>query len=142
MKTEFSQHWKSSVQPRKQRKYRFTAPLHVKQKMVHVHLVRELRQKYGRRNVQARKGDKVIILRGRFRKREGKVERIDLKRSHIFVSSIEQIKKDGTKIPLALHPSSLMIKELDLTDKRRQEVLSMKKSQSPKHSCAANIVSK
>ena len=47
------------------------------------------------------------------------------------IESIEQIKKDGTKIPLALHPSSLMIKELDLTDKRRQEVLSMKKSQSP-----------
>jgi len=120
---KFSTAWKKSEHPGKQRKYRYNAPLHVRQKLVHVHLCAELRKKYGTRNVQVRVGDKVKILRGQFVKKEGKVERVNLKRERIYVSGAENIKKDGTKLPAQLHPSNLMIIDLNLEDKKRKQKL-------------------
>ena len=124
----FSTSWKSSTQPRKQHKYIHHAPLHTKQKSVHVHLSPELRKKYHFRNVQVRKGDKVKLLRGQFAKKEGKVDIVDLKWGKLFVTGIEQIKKDGTKRPYPLHPHNLMILELDLGDKYRKAKLESKSS--------------
>lgn len=123
---KFSPAWKKSRQPRKQRKYLHRAPLHLRQKLFHVHLSPELRKKYGFRNVLVRKGDKVRILRGQFSKKEGRIDRLNLKRGLIFVSGIEVIKKDGTKIPFALKPSHLMITELGLEDKLRRSKLESK----------------
>lgn len=123
---KFSTTWKSSKKPRKQRKYRISAPLHIKQKFLHSHLSKDLRKKYGIRSIGLRKGDKVKILRGNFKKHEGKVEKIDLKRTSIFVSGIESTKRDGTKKLLALQPSNLMITELNLDDKLRQKVFESK----------------
>ncbi len=120
---DFSKTWKSSKKPRKQRKYRLFAPIHTKQKFVHSHLSKELRKKYGKRNIGLRKGDKVKVIRGNFRKYEGKVENIDLNGTRIFVSGIEITKRDGTKKLLALHPSNLMVTELNLDDRFRQKAL-------------------
>ncbi|MEK6939871.1 MAG: 50S ribosomal protein L24 [Nanoarchaeota archaeon] len=117
---KFSTSWKGSTQRRKQRKYRYNAPLHVRQKLVHVHLSKELRQKQGTRAMQVRKGDKVKVLRGKFRKQEGKVERVILKRERVFVTGIEYTKKNGTKVPVPFQPSNLMIVALDMADKRRK----------------------
>lgn len=119
----FSPAWKSSSQPRKQRKYRYNAPLHIKQKLVHVHLSSALRQKYGTRHVQVRKNDKVRVLRGQYKMREGKVERVDLKRERIYITGMEVIKKDGSKVMVPLNPSNLMVLDLDLGDKKRKEKL-------------------
>src|SRR3989344_3542838 len=117
---KFSTSWKRSTQPRKQRKFRYNAPLHVRQKLVHVHLSKDLRQKHGTRVMQVRKGDKVKVLRGKFKKQEGKVERVELKRERLFVNGMEYTKKNGTKVPVPLRPSNLMIVVLDMTDKRRK----------------------
>ena len=122
----FSKTWKSSKKPRKQRKYRLSAPLHIKQKFTHVHLSKELRKKHGKRSISLRKGDKVKVICGDYRKHEGKIERIDLKKTLAFVSGIEVTKRDGTKILLGLHPSNLMITELNLDDKLRQKALGRK----------------
>lgn len=122
----FSKTWKSSKKPAKQRKYRASAPLHVKQKFFRSHLSKELRKKYGKRSIGLRKGDKVKIITGNFKKHEGKIEMIDLKKTRVFVSSIEITKKDGTKKLLPLHPSNLMVTELNLDDKFRQEILERK----------------
>ena len=119
-KKKFSTSWKASSQPRKQRKYRYNAPLHVRQKLVHVHLSKELRQKQGSRAMQVRKGDKVKVLRGKFRRQEGKVERVELKRERLFVTGMDYTKKNGTKILVPLRPSNLMIVALDMADKRRK----------------------
>ena len=119
----FSKTWKSSKKPRKQRKYRLSAPLHIKHKFMHSHLSKELRKKYGKRNTGMRKGDRVKVMRGQFKNHEGKVENIDFKKTMVFVSGIEITKKDGTKKLLTLHPSNLIITELNLDDKLRQKVL-------------------
>ncbi|MEK6938880.1 MAG: 50S ribosomal protein L24 [Nanoarchaeota archaeon] len=125
---KFSTAWNGSVNPGKQRLYRYNAPLHIQQKFMHTHLSKELRQKYGVRNLQLRVGDKIKILRGQFAKKEGKVERVILKRERVIVTGIENIKKDGTKLPFPLHPSNLIILDLNLEDKKRKNKLSSDKS--------------
>ena len=126
MKKEFSITWGASKKPRKQRKFRLNAPLHVKQRFVHSHLSKDLKKKYGKRSVGLRKGDKVKVLRGQFKKHEGKIELIDLKGTLVFVSGVEITKRDGAKKLLAIHPSNLMITDLNLDDKFRQKILERK----------------
>ncbi|MBS3098181.1 50S ribosomal protein L24 [Candidatus Woesearchaeota archaeon] len=126
MKKEFSINWKRSKIPKKQRKYRYMAPLHIKQKFLHVHLSKELKKKYNRRNLGLKKGDKVKMVRGQFKKQMGKVDRIDLKRTKVYISGIEIIKKDGSKTNYPIDPSNLVITELNLDDKMRQKILDRK----------------
>ena len=123
---EFSKAWKSSKNPGKQRKYRIKSPLHIKRKLLSAHLSKELRKRYGKRNIVLRKGDKVKVLSGQFKKYENKVEIINITKSRIFVNGIEVTKKDGSKKQVAIHPSNLMITELNLDDKLRMKILERK----------------
>ncbi len=126
MKKEFSTSWKSSSKPRKQRKYALKAPLHLKRKLVSSHLAESLRSKYKIRSLPLRKGDTVKIMRGQFKKKTGKVARVDLKQTRIYIEGIEMIKKDGSKIPYPIHPSNLLIENLVLEDKQRKELVERK----------------
>ncbi|MFH8080629.1 MAG: 50S ribosomal protein L24 [Candidatus Aenigmatarchaeota archaeon] len=106
---KWSSKWKASKNPRKQRKYRYNAPLHVKRKFLSVHLSRELRKKYGKRAIPVRKGDEVIVLRGKYKKMTGKVSKVDIKECKVYVEGITRKKVAGTEIPVKLEPSNLMI---------------------------------
>ena len=118
MKATFTKSWKASTQPRKQRKYRHNAPLHIAGQFLAAHLSKELHGKHGVRSLRVREGDKVRILRGQHKDKEGKIERVDLKNGKIYVAKIEQLRKDGGKAPFPLEPSNLLLVEL-VTDKRR-----------------------
>jgi len=126
MKTKFSKSWKSSKQRRKQRKYILNAPLNIKHKFLSAHLSKDLIKKYKKRSLPVRKGDKVKILRGQFKGKEGKIEKISTKKTRVFVSGIEIIKIDGTKTNYSIHPSNLLILELNLDDKIRKQILERK----------------
>ena len=126
MKTKFSSSWKKSKQPRKQRKYRYNAPLHVKQKFVSTHLSKELRKKYKKRNVNLRKGDSVKVMRGQFKNKFGKVDEVDVKKTSVYVEGIETVKRDGTKSRYPIHPSNLIITEVNLDDKMRNKIIGRK----------------
>ncbi len=119
MKKTFSKNWNKSVQPRKQRKYLANAPLHTRQSIMKSNLSKELRKKYGVRNVSVRKGDTVLVMRGMFKKRTGKVEKVDRKKYKIFIEGLKLEKKDGTKISYGIHYSNVQIIELDSSDKKR-----------------------
>jgi len=121
MKTKFSSSWIRSKQPRKQRKYRYNAPLHIKQKFVSAHLSKDLREKYKRRSINLRKGDSVKVMRGQFRNKTGKIDEVNLKRTKVYVSGIEIAKRDGTKARYPLNPSNLVITEVDINDKMRNK---------------------
>ena len=136
VKNSFATTWKSSIQPRKQRKYAYNAPLHIKQNMVSSHLSPELRKKYGFRNVQLKKGDKVRVMNGQYSKKEAKVDRIDLKRERVYLTGVEVVKKDGTKLPLTFIASNLMIIELNLADKKRKQKLEQKNKEPAKKETA------
>ena len=132
VKNSFATTWKSSTQPRKQRKYVYNAPLHIKQKMVSSHLSPELRTKYGFRNVPVRKGDKVRVMKGQHVKKEAKIDSVDLKRGRVYLTGVEVVKKDGTKLPIKFIPSNLMIIELNLVDKKRKQKLEQKNKEPAK----------
>lgn len=123
---KWSSSWKGSKKPKKQRKYRSNSPLHMKQKLMGCHLSPELRKKYGVRAAQLRKGDKVRVLRGSFKKKTGKVEEVVLKDLRVSIGGIEINKKDGSKVKPYFQPSNLMIIEIDISDKRREEKLKKK----------------
>ena len=126
MKRIWSKHWNASKRPNKQRKYRFNAPLHIQHAFLGAHLSPELRKKYGMRNTPLRKGDKVKILRGQYKKKTGKITKILLKKQKIYIEGIEIVKKDGNKSFVPLRSSQLMITELELGDKLRREKLEKK----------------
>jgi large subunit ribosomal protein L24 len=119
MKRKFSTHWKASSQPRKQRKYRANAPLHIKRKLLNVNLSKELRKKYSRRNIPVRKGDEIKIMRGKFKNKNGKIISIDTKNSKIKIENIMVKKRDGSKVNVKIHPSNLQIITLNTDDKKR-----------------------
>ena len=123
MKSSFATTWKSSVQPRKQRKYLYNAPAHIKSKFLGARLSKELQEKYSTRTMRVRTGDKVKVVRGTYKGKEGKVESVDVVKTRIFITKIDQPKPDGTKRLLPIHPSNVIITELDLSDKKRKAKL-------------------
>ena len=119
----FSKSWKSSKKPSKQRKYRRNAPLHLKQKMMKSPLSPALRKKHTRRSFMPKVGDKIKVLRGQFKGKEGAVKTVDLKELKLTVSGIEQSKRDGTKVFPKLDPSNVQIVDLKLEDKKRKRAM-------------------
>ncbi len=103
----------NSVQGRKQRKYRYTAPNHLRRKMVFVHIGKELRAKLGtsRRSIQPHKGDKVKILRGDHRGHIGKIFEVDRSTLKIYVEGANSRTAKGVEKLVALDPSNLVILE-------------------------------
>ncbi len=119
MKSEFNKSWVSSKQPRKQVKFRANAPNHIRRKFMSTSLDKPLREKYGTRNIEVRKGDDVKIMRGKFAKKQGKVGIVDVKNTRIQVDGVQRTKSGGEKLETWFHPSNVKIILLDTSDNRR-----------------------
>jgi len=119
MKKQFSKYWNSSKQPRKQRKYRANAPLHIKRKLMSANLSKTLRERHSRRTISLRKGDVVRIMRGSFKGKKGKITKVDLTYTRVIIEGMQRSKKDGTKVNVSFRPSNLQIQELNLEDRKR-----------------------
>jgi len=124
MKKKFSKHWKASKQPRKQRKYRYNSPLHLRKKFLNINLSKELRKLKKKRNIQVKKGDVVKIMRGKFKGKTGKIIEVDIKKSKVIIEGIQIKKKDGSKVNVRMQPSNLQIIELsDRTKIEKKQVI-------------------
>jgi len=119
MKKKFSTKWVGSKLPRKQRKYRANALLHLRKKFVSVNLSKELRKKYEKRNVPIKLGDTVKILRGKFKGKSGKITHVLLKVSKVTIEGIQTTKQDGSKVNVKLQPSNLQITALNTEGGKR-----------------------
>ncbi|MBI4019986.1 MAG: 50S ribosomal protein L24 [Candidatus Aenigmarchaeota archaeon] len=126
MKSEFSTKWKASKQPRKQRKYRHNAPLHIRHRFLSAHLSRELAKRFRRKSIPVRKGDEVEVMRGEFRKFRGNVERVDMGRGRVYVEGVKIKKADGSEVLRAIDASNVRLTKLNLGDKYRQRMLERK----------------
>ena len=126
MKQEFSTHWRSSVQRRKQHKYIHNAPLHLRHKFLSANLSKDLRKKHGKRNLPLKTGDEVLVMRGSFRKKKAKVTSVNLKNLKVYLEGMQRTKRDGTKVNVPFHASSLQIQSLSLDDKERSVALARK----------------
>lgn len=126
MKKQFSPAWLQSKQPRKQRKYRYNAPLHLRQKMLSAHLDKALHSEYKRRSMRIAAGDEVVVVRGEHQKKRGKVSEVNLKKLKIYVDGVTRKKISGQDVQIALDPSNVVITKLDMDDKKRLKAVRRK----------------
>lgn len=112
--------------PRKRRKFLREAPLHKRRKMISATLSKELREKYKRRNLPVRKGDKVKVMRGESKGKIGEVMRVDTKKYKVYIDGITIKKASGEEVPKPIHPSNVMITSLYIEDSKRRAVFERK----------------
>jgi large subunit ribosomal protein L24 len=108
-----------SKQPRKQRKARYTAALHIRQKYMGARLSEGLSKEYGTRSAAVIKGDTVKVMRGDFKGTEGKVQTVSLRDGTISVVGVFSTKVDGTEVPRPIYASNVLITKLETKDGRR-----------------------
>ena len=118
--------------PRKQRKRLYSAPAHLRHKLMAAPLSPSLAASKKVKSLPVRKGDTVNIVRGDHIGFEGKINRVDLKRYRIFIEGLTREKVDGTNIFVSVHPSKVVIRNLKLDDKWRKVVVERKKPLEPK----------
>lgn len=96
--------------------------MHSRHKFLSAHLGPELREKYRTRSLPVRKGDRVRILSGDFKKLEGEVIEVDTKRRFVQVKGAVVTKADGTEVPTMIRPSNVMLLKL-AEDRERTQIL-------------------
>lgn len=105
----------------------FNAPAHLRHRLMGAPLSNELAASKGAKTLPVRKGDTIRIKRGDNKGFEGKVSRVDLKEYRIYIEGLTREKVDGTNIFIPVHPSKVEIRNLNLDDDWRKDVLRRKK---------------
>jgi len=119
---------KRVTKPTKQRKRLYDAPAHMRHKLLAAHLSSQLRASHGVKNLPVRSGDTIRVVRGDHKGVEGKITRVNMKKYRIYVDGLTREKVDGTTISVPIHPSKVMIVNLNLDDKWRKKILERKKT--------------
>ncbi len=123
-----------SSKPRNQRFFRYNAPMHERQKFVHAHVDKQLREKLQlkRRAVQLARGDTIKIMSGGKRGQSGKVTMINMKTGKIYIDSIKKKNAKGKEFNVPISCSNVYITDLNLSDKVRADKLKLKYQPAPK----------
>ncbi len=116
---------KKSIQPKKQRNARRDAPMHTRKKLMHANIASALKTKLGTklRNILVKKGDKVKITTGSFKKKEGKVLSADYSKLKVFVEGVSRLNARGQQKLIPFDPSNIQIIDGDFTTKDRKAIL-------------------
>ena len=107
---------------RKSRKAHFGSHSEARRVLMSANLSKELQARYGVRSMPIRKDDEVVISRGMYKTREGKVTSCFRKKFVVHVERITREKANGATVPVGLQASSLTITKLKM-DKDRKAVL-------------------
>jgi ribosomal protein uL24 len=91
----------------------------------------ELVQEHRVHTMVVHNGDTVAILRGNFQDVEGKVSKVDRQRGYIYIEGVTREKADGSTRQVPIHSSKVVIRRLDLDDKRRKEILQRRAASLP-----------
>ncbi len=118
---------KPTKKPSKQRKMLYQAPDHKRYKFFAAPLSSALATSHKVKTLPVRSGDTVRVTRGDHKGLEGKVTQIDRRKYRIYIEGLTREKVDGTAIPVAVHPSKVVITNLALDDKWRKKILERKK---------------
>merc|ERR1712151_1288849 len=94
-------------------------------------LSKDLRTKYNVRSLPIRRDDEVMICRGHYHDREGKVTQVYRKKWRIHIERVTRDKANGQTVPIGIHPSKVMITKIKL-DKDRKALLDRKNRSSTK----------
>jgi large subunit ribosomal protein L26e len=88
-------------------------------------LSKELREKHNTRAIPVRKDDEVMVVRGTYKGREGKVVQVYRKKWVIHIDRVSREKVNGATAPIGISPSKVVITNLKL-DKSRVAILDRK----------------
>merc|ERR1712170_152668 len=112
-----------SASAKKQRKRHFTAPSHIRRKLMTAPLSKDLRSKYGIKNIPIRKDDEVQVVRGHYKGQQvGKVVQCYRKKFCIYIERIQREKANGASVYVGIHPSKVSIVKLKM-DKDRKLII-------------------
>ncbi len=111
-----------SAKARRQREFRYNAPLHLRQHFVHAHVSKELKAKLGLklRSIRVAAGDTVKVVRGKYKGKTGKVSSVDLKTSSIYLDNIKVKNARGKEHNIPIRCNNAYITDLNLSDKSRE----------------------
>ncbi len=98
-----------SIQTRKQRKARYAASLHQRQKFVRAPLSKTLAKSLNAKRLMVKKGDTVKVMVGDNKGKTGVVDSVNLKLEKVYVNGVERVKKDGNKVLIPINPSNVRI---------------------------------
>merc|ERR1712238_428244 len=107
------------------RKAHFGSHSEARRKIMSSNLSKELQARHGVRSMPIRKDDEVVITRGMYKTREGKVTCCFRKKFVVYVERITREKVNGTSVPVGIPASSLTITKLKM-DKDRKSALERK----------------
>jgi len=99
----------------------------VKSRQLASHLSKELRKKYTKRSIRVIEGDTIRVLRGEFRGVTGKVTKVSSQKNGVSIEGVKKEKLKGGNLDVFIHPSNLVITDLNTEDKWRQNKLEGKK---------------
>lgn len=112
---------------RKNRKRHFSAPSHIRRRLMSAPLSKELKQKYNVRSMAIRKDDEVQVsdimkyfqnkqlklfiiqvIRGHYKGNQvGKVVQVYRKKFVVYIERIQREKANGTNVCVGIHPSKV-----------------------------------
>jgi large subunit ribosomal protein L24 len=128
----WSKSWVKSKSRRKQRLYRYRAPLHVRRKFLRAMVSKSLSEKFGVKTLTVKKGDGVKVMRGNFRGISGEVVEVDYKNLKVYIDSVKRKKVSGAEYLVPIDPSKVMITKLNLEDEKRSKKLLEEKKEPEK----------
>jgi large subunit ribosomal protein L24 len=96
---------------------------HELDKMLGAALADELRDQYKKSTMRVIKGDSVMVVRGEYKGRGGKVEDVDTERGTLHIEGMQREKIRGGQVKVPIHSSNVKITALNLQDKRRSNKL-------------------
>merc|ERR1711931_58663 len=110
-----------SSQSRKSRKAHFTAPSHIRRKIMSAALSKELKARYNVKSMPICKEDEVKIVRGKFRgDQTNKVMTVYRKKYIIQLERIVREKANGQSVHIGIAPSNVIITKMKLTQSRKK----------------------
>ena len=101
-------------------------------KLLCSHLSKDLRQKYHKRSVRITEGDTVKVLRGEFKGVSGKITKVSTTKNGVAVEGVKKEKLKGGNLDVLIHPSNLIVTDLNTEDKWRTNKLEGKNAKPAK----------
>ena len=97
---------------RKARRAHFSAPSHIRHRIMSASLSKDLRKKHGIRSVPVRKDDEVVVVRGTNKGHKGKIIQVQRKKFAIHLDKLTKNKANGAPYQIPIHPSNVSIIKL------------------------------
>lgn len=125
---------------RKNRKAHFAAHSEARRKIMSANLSKELRARHGVRSMPIRKDDEVMVTRGMYKQREGKVVTVFRKKFVVHIERLTRDKANGAQVPVGVPASNLVITKLKLDKDRKAKLEAKAKGNSKKEDVAMSNV--